>query len=1221
MQNLLISIYKHDFESFQNNFQKTKQTLNLDLIIDKEIQQITQFSPLTKPFQYQIDENGNEEIEQNYTLVLFAAQQGGASILRFLKKNKMKNFEVETTFGNNCLHLSSLNGKLGCVKKLIRYGFSTKKTNRFQETALHMAIKKGHKEIIEYFINKNFEDQEGHNCFTLCIQLGSIKWVEEILKTHPNIVKKRDGRGWSGIHYACFYKHHYILYQLLNKGADFNQKTNDGKQLSPLHLACQAGFLKGINLLILTYNANVNCFDSARLTPLHYTVKYNHPFCSRFLLWHHANINLITREGLKPIHIAAQHNSFDCFLLLLEQDFSSLFKLDLFGNFLIVHFIKNGNFSSIKKLLGFLTKDETFRKITNQEREQSNRTTKNEESHHNPSAKWSEGDANRGKQMQDKENKVENENFLFKKHSIREYIEHKNYNGWSALHFASEKGDVEIFSLLFSKCEGSVVDTETKHGETPLHIASRNGWTDLSLRLIELGASVNKTTKAGWTALHYAAKYGHLKIIQLLLSKGAHIDILTRFRTSPLHLAARGGHSDVATFLLEHGSSVNLKNNGDATACHLAVIHNDPKILSVLVNYGADFAIQDANGDSPAHLCVRFDSLDCFLVLQKLSVDFFNLKNSLDLSVFELAKQLQKNNFVKIIHQQKSAPKNPSNLQISTAPIESSRTNDGYSAQKVSVNTRNFSFQEIISSIQNTLESKDSNRENPLLNRIPVLLDILELSENKVPENLPKYNLLFDIFQQISKGIIDHPRTLLLNLLQFQLQMNIYHFVELYNITWEVSPITTPKKIASPIEKSEEIQIQSESPKFEIFWFDQNDQNLSIVNSVTKSLGSQIAIHYSLSPDDLDSFQDSFLSREPLYIRIICTNKTSLKIVPFVRDHLKLDIPILIYCRRVETAYTFIASKNYKNIWATSFDRIANLFAQMKRDSKLDVLDSDSFFSKSSQIFEKIRKSCLQIKKIDKLNIWGRLSIILSLQFPAKSTGGLFSRLQFIDLFSELSKSVDNCLATQSHPKLGTISTTLSAISNLALQYAESLTFPQFQTLFQKTFESEKERSVLLIGLPQEIISKIKKKSSFSNIIVAPVSRNLEIKSNINLKATKEIISKMISKEVMCNGFTTRIVSDSFSASHIASFLNEKIRKVVPYLIYSKEPFKFQDEITSNYRAGFSGDDTSKSIFPSIIGKPKDETKKDETKKDELKLKDFYIGKLGSNGKIMELFF
>ncbi|KAJ5075947.1 actin-10-related [Anaeramoeba ignava] len=45
------------------------------------------------------------------------------------------------------------------------------------------------------------------------------------------------------------------------------------------------------------------------------------------------------------------------------------------------------------------------------------------------------------------------------------------------------------------------------------------------------------------------------------------------------------------------------------------------------------------------------------------------------------------------------------------------------------------------------------------------------------------------------------------------------------------------------------------------------------------------------------------------------------------------------------------------------------------------------------------------------------------------------------------------------------------------------------------------------------------------------------------------------------------------------------------------------DNGSSTIRAGFSGDDTSKSIFPSIIGKPKDETKKDE-----LELKDFYIG-------------
>lgn len=55
--------------------------------------------------------------------------------------------------------------------------------------------------------------------------------------------------------------------------------------------------------------------------------------------------------------------------------------------------------------------------------------------------------------------------------------------------------------------------------------------------LIENGASLESSTKKGFQPLHLAAKYGHMKVAELLLQKGAPVDAQGKNGVSHLYFS------------------------------------------------------------------------------------------------------------------------------------------------------------------------------------------------------------------------------------------------------------------------------------------------------------------------------------------------------------------------------------------------------------------------------------------------------------------------------------------------------------------------------------------------------------------------------------------------------------------------------------------------------------------------------------------------------------
>lgn len=109
--------------------------------------------------------------ENNYTPLHYASSRGQQNTLLLLL-HAGADINALTSDKNTALHLSCLNGHGNCVKALLYYSDHLKvridrnATNKFGDTALHMATKWGFSEIIEtlleYGIRRDIKNRAGH---------------------------------------------------------------------------------------------------------------------------------------------------------------------------------------------------------------------------------------------------------------------------------------------------------------------------------------------------------------------------------------------------------------------------------------------------------------------------------------------------------------------------------------------------------------------------------------------------------------------------------------------------------------------------------------------------------------------------------------------------------------------------------------------------------------------------------------------------------------------------------------------------------------------------------------------------------------------------------------------------------------------------------------------------------------------------------------------------
>lgn len=185
-------------------------------------------------------------------------------------------------------------------------------------------------------------------------------------------------------------------------------------------------------------------------------------------------------------------------------------------------------------------------------------------------------------------------------------INTKNTYGETRLHWAVENGYTEIVKALIAK--GADINTKDIYGQTPLHLATRNGHTEIVKALLDASADVHMKNIYGQTPLHFATRNGYTEIAKALIAKGADVHTKNIYGETPLRWANENGElcpnqekpqKEIYNLLMGKGDKY-----GDTTL-HVAASHGDGEMAAALFEQGADVNAQNEYGNTPLHLAAQ----------------------------------------------------------------------------------------------------------------------------------------------------------------------------------------------------------------------------------------------------------------------------------------------------------------------------------------------------------------------------------------------------------------------------------------------------------------------------------------------------------------------------------------------------------------------------------------------------------------------------------------
>ena len=143
------------------------------------------------------------------------------------------------------------------------------------------------------------------------------------------------------------------------------------------------------------------------------------------------------------------------------------------------------------------------------------------------------------------------------------------------------------------------VNRSDQFGNTALHWAVAQGFDDLVLLLIEVGARVNVVNEEDQSPLMRACRLGRVKAVDALLEAHAVASAIDRNGSTALMKAAAGGQVAIIEKLVERGAQHALMDAHKMSALHHAAHQGQADAIRVLVRVGSSVDTRDGKDWTP----------------------------------------------------------------------------------------------------------------------------------------------------------------------------------------------------------------------------------------------------------------------------------------------------------------------------------------------------------------------------------------------------------------------------------------------------------------------------------------------------------------------------------------------------------------------------------------------------------------------------------------------
>ncbi|CZR48711.1 uncharacterized protein FPRO_03968 [Fusarium proliferatum ET1] len=408
--------------------------------------------------------------------------------------------------------------------------------------------------------------------FVLAVGSGLTHAVAHLIREGSFDMEDRSFANRTPLFWACFVGSKDIVELLVDNGADINARCLDGQV--PLHISVENGSNE-ITELLISRGAHVSVVDDERQTPLNLASMSGNTEVAQQLIDSGADISHETADGFTPLSMASSRGHVELAKLLIHRgaDVNQVLANDCRPLLLAVW----NNQSELAGLLidegaeldGIQLDGRMFSLL---------------------SVAAGNGHLNTVKALISKGcSPTEAQPLLL----AASYGGYREFSSDFDAKEATESPDFprstyrQILELLLQS--GADVNACDEDGDSPLHMASLIGSTDMVENLIKNGADVDIKSASGVMPLHYSSTMGHLRVTQLLIQHGADVASKDNIGRITLHHACISRHLGVAKLIIASSQPQKLDeaDHWGSTLLSVAARYGGIGIIRALINTGA----------------------------------------------------------------------------------------------------------------------------------------------------------------------------------------------------------------------------------------------------------------------------------------------------------------------------------------------------------------------------------------------------------------------------------------------------------------------------------------------------------------------------------------------------------------------------------------------------------------------------------------------------------